>query len=499
MQNHFRQRLWTIILCLGLSLLAFWVLWFLRSWNLWNGDGEFCCKQTIGKTTFAITLSRCPLAHLGYRYLFRVLRPITGWWVEDIIALSSCTAGLVFFWATALLARRIFFARVDQILYPAFCSSSLLLQVFCGHIEFYPWTCALVMVFALFASRHLGGRLSIFWPSVVLTLAGAFHGSAVFYFPGVVALEYFRQSRDPRTSRRSLVYSVFCFALFVCAACFHRYRVQYFVFLVFCLVGWFGWGLAPGRLRAWREGLGPWLVALAPWIAYFSVRTALGFYAEPILHHIAPMGEPYDHGSYLYTFWSWEHLHDKFLFLWWLSPFAIPAGLLIAATVKRGWRNNGWLIFLRVFALTALGWEILFYPQLRIRDWDLYASTAIPFNLLVGYGVLRLWNRGRLYLTLMVLAQLFIGVPIILDNSDLLVGRGYATAEFRSQPISAEVYVRGLPVGKTPLTMENIRSGRARIRLIPSDRNYRSVKRRHVFQPGEHLLIDEGLPYVPRH
>jgi hypothetical protein len=465
---------------------------------LWNGDGEFCCKQTIGNTTFAITLSRCPLSHLGYRYLFRVLRPVTGWWVEDLIALSSCVAGLVFFWAVALLARRIFSTGIDQFLYAAFCSSSLLLQVFCGHIEFYTWTCALVMVFVLLASWHLAGRMSIFWPSVVLTLATAFHASAVFYFPGVVVLEYFRESRDPRTRARALVSSLLCFALFVCAACFHRYRVQYVVFLILCLVGWFGWDLAPERLRAWREGSGPWLIALAPWMVYFSVRTIFGFYAEPILHHIAPMGEPYDHGSFLYTFWSREHLHDKLLFQWWLSPFAIPVGCLIAVAGKRRWREDGWLVFLGVSSLCAMGWEILFYPQLRIRDWDLFASTAIPLNLLVGYGVLVLWNRGRLYLAVMVLAQLLISVPIIVDNSDLLVGRGYATAEFRSEPVSAEVYLRGLPVGQTPLTMENIRSGRARLRLIPSDRNYRSVSRHHVFRPGEHLRFDGVLHYDSR-
>jgi hypothetical protein len=380
MRNHFRQRLLILTLCFTLSVAAFGGLWALRSWNLWNGDGEFCCKQTIGKSAFAITLSRCPLTHLGYRYLFQAMNPLTGWWVEDIIAVSSCTAGLVFFWAAVLLARGLFSARLDRILYVAFCSSSLLLQVFCGHIEFYPWACALVMVLAWLAFWHLDGRLSIFWPSAALALATAFHSSAVFYFPGIVALEFVRQSRDPRHTRRARWHSLFCLVLFVCLAPFHRYQTQYALFLIFCLVAWFVWGLAPRRVHVWREGFQSWLVALAPWVVYFSIRTALGFYAEPILHHIAPMGEPYDHGSFLYTFWSWEHLHDKLLFQWWLSPFAIPVSVLIAVTVKRAWPRDARLFFLGVFALSALGWEILFYPQLRIRDWDLFASTAIPLE-----------------------------------------------------------------------------------------------------------------------
>ena len=191
MKDFSRQKLCSTLLSTTLSLLVFGLLWYLRSWDLWNGDGEFCCKQTVGETTFAITLSRCPLAHLGYRYLFRVLRPLTNWWVEDIIALSSCMAGVVFFWALALLARRIFSLRTNQVLYVFFCSSTLLLQMFCGHVEFYPWTCALLMVFVLLGWWHLTGRLSIFWPSAVLTLATAFHASAIFYFPGIIVLEYF--------------------------------------------------------------------------------------------------------------------------------------------------------------------------------------------------------------------------------------------------------------------------------------------------------------------
>ncbi|MFH1737741.1 MAG: hypothetical protein ABIH23_01950 [bacterium] len=497
MKDLSHQKIFSIILTIALSAVVFSVLWSLRSWDLWNGDGEFCCKQTVGETTFAITLSRCPLSHLGYRYLFRALRPLTNWWVEDIIALSSCAAGLVFFWALVLLVRRVFSARANQMLYAALCSSSLLLQMFCGHIEFYPWTCALLMVFILLGWDHLTGRLSILWPSAVLTLATAFHSSAVFYFPGLLVLEYFRQSRDAQNSRRTILHGLLCFGLLVCAAPFHREQGQYALFLIVCLAAWFAWGLAPERIRVWRDGISSWLIALVPWLIYFSIRTALGLYPEPILHHIAPMGGEYDPGSFLYTFWSWDHLHDKLLFQWWLSPFAIPVGCLIVIAAGRQWLKNGWFVFLGVLSLSALAWEVLFYPQLRIRDWDLFASTAIPFNLLVGYGVLVLWKRGRLYLTSMILIQLFISVPIILKNSDLLVGRGYATVECWSQPVPAEVFIRGLPVGHTPLTMENVRSGRANIVLIPSDRNYRSAQLWRMIEPGEHLFVDEILPYHP--
>ena len=75
------------------------VLWQLRSWNLDIGDGLFCCKQTIGDQIFVTTLSRSFLSYLLYRAVFFSLSPILGLWVEDIIALLSCAAGLLFFWA----------------------------------------------------------------------------------------------------------------------------------------------------------------------------------------------------------------------------------------------------------------------------------------------------------------------------------------------------------------------------------------------------------------
>jgi len=493
MNSLFRNKLLSAVFLVLVTFVAFEILWFLRSWNLWNGDGEFCCKVTIGKNPFAITMSRCPLSLLTYRFLFQTLRPGTNWWVEDIVALSSCAAGVVYFWATVLLVRRIFFANVDRVLYGAFCSSSMILQVFCGHVEFYAWTCALLMVFALLGSYRLASRVSSFWPSTVLTIAAAFHGSGVFYFPAILALEYFRETRESGNRARALFHALLCFGVFVCAGPFHRYKIQYAAFLIVCVILWYLWGVAPERLRAWRQSFKPWLLVLCPWLVYFSIRTALGFYAEPLLHHVAPKGEPYDHGTYLYTFWSWEHLYDKSLFQWLLTPFAVPVGLLMMFVAGRRWRRNGWLFFLAVFAISAVTWEILFYPQLRQRDWDLYASTAVPLNLLVGYGVLLLWNRGRLYLSMMIVAHLLISVPIILDNADLLVGRGYARAAFQSEPVPAEVYLRGLRVGETPLVMENIRSGRARILLIPTERGYQAIQRRHIFRDGEHLIVKELL------
>ncbi|HOE11301.1 MAG TPA: hypothetical protein PLQ35_10285 [bacterium] len=492
-----QPRPWTVLLSLALSLAAFWVLWQLRSWNLWNGDGEFCCKQTVGQSTFAITLSRCPLSHLEYRYLFRILRPITNLWVEDIIALSSCMAGVVYLWATVLLARRLFSRTINRVLLTAFCCSSMVLQVFCGHIEFYPWTCTFMMIFILSGWLYLNGTFSIFWPSFLLVLATALHSSAVFYFPGILALECFRQVRESKNRPLVVFHCLLSLGLFVCAAPFHRYREQFIAFLSVCAILWIVWGKAPAKIREWRQGMGPWLLALSPWLLYFSIRTALGFYAEPILHHIAPAGEPYDHGSFLYTFWSRDHLKDKLTFLWWLAPFAIPVGLLVLISFGKECLKNGWLVFLIVLSVCGLIWGILFYPQLRIRDWDLFTTIAIPFNLLVGYGVLILWKRGQVYLTFMILAHLTISIPLIIDNADLLVGRGYVTLECETQPVSAEVYVRGLPIGFTPLTMQNIRSGRARIVLIPQSRDYLSVQRRYNLKPGEHLRISETLPPRP--
>ena len=140
----------------------------------------------------------------------------------------------------------------------------------------------------------------------------------------------------------------------------------------------------------------------------------------------------------------------------------------------------------------------MFYPQLRSRDWDLFASMSIPLNCFVLFA---LWNFAsrRTFQTVMSLAiaaHLCISIPVIIRNSSLLNHRGYVTVSFESKPVQSTAYLRGLELGVTPITQENVRAGEANIRMVPLKRGHGSWSRDLLFEDGESYQFSETLVEV---
>lgn len=483
-----KTRLNSLSVTIAFLLLAAF-LWTLRSWNLEIGDGEFCCKQTVGEQAFAVTLSRSFLSYLLYRAMFFTLHPLIGWWVEDLIALSSCAAGLVFFYALYRLAIVFSKTKTDFWLFLLFPSTTLTLQIFCGHIEFYPWTCAFLMLCAWWSWESLYRDRSYIWASSAMMFSAAFHSSGVFYFPVLLLLPILKNKTDEerqKYTRREIIEALIAFAVFLAAALFHRKPTHWLYFFVFAAGCIWYFSVCP---KAWKTTLASWAAILIPWLSFFALRAVLGLRAEPLLEHLPPLGEPYDHGAYLYEAFSWDHLYDKTMFHLWLMPFGLLALLGFAGFAWRRIHASRWSIFVLHFCLWAMIWSILFYPQLRTRDWDLFASVSIPLNLFAVCAALILF-RPALFRTLTAAAiviQLYISAPIILKNSSLLVGRGYVELEYAPKPVSTHAYIRGLEIGVTPLTLKNVRSGPANVRIVPLERGYQSW--------SEDLVLERGKTY----
>jgi len=505
------KRIYPLITVAAFVFLWF-VFWTLRSWNLEIGDGQFTCKQTIGPFSFPITLSRATLSHLLYRWMFFTLHPTIDWWVEDIIALSSCTAGVVFYFALFRLVWRSIEIPSLRVLGLVFPASSLLFNIFCGHIEFYPWTCALLMVSAFLAWKCLQRECSIFWPSAALALAFSFHSSGVFYFPALLILPLVISGwlEQRETWRKGFLVLGACFAVFIVAALVHRKAALYFdgelfkfdLLLSTPLVYVFSQAnllIAAAVLLSvyyayqalitepLRSELKPWWLVLVPWLVVFGIRTYFGLRAEPLLEHLPPVSEPYDTGSYLYMAFSWEHLYDKTMFHLWIAPFGLIG---FCYFMLRHWQTvfkNGWLLYLMVFSVAALVWSTLFYPQLRTRDWDLFCSMAVPLNLFIFYCALRFWP-GRRVLALFIVAtlvQLSVMLPTAIKNAAILTHRGYVTVIYEPEPVEARAFLRGLELGITPLKQENIRAGEAEVRIVPVERGYLSWDETLMLRDGE--------------
>lgn len=469
--------------------VLFAVLWFLRSWNLDIGDGEFCCKQTVGEAAFPTTMSRSFLSYALYRAMFFSLHPILNWWVEDIIALSSCAAGIVFFAALFRLADHAAPSRLHWWLIVLFPSSSLVLQVFCGHIEFYPWLCASLMVSAYFAWRCLAYGESPVWASAAMALAAGFHSSGVFYFPALLALPALM--RSGAIERGDWARMAGFLALYLATAMLHRESMLYLAVIVVAVPLYF-----ISVPLAIRQRLAPWMTVYLPWFFLFTLRASLGLKAEPLLEHIAPLGEPYDHGAYLYTFFSIDHLYDKAMFHLWLAPLGLPVLLYALIAKRKETLATPWLHYLLHFCVWAMVWSIIFYPQLRTRDWDLFASMSVPLNL---FALFFLWSAAprKLFtgvITAAVIAHFCISIPVIVRNASLFEHRGYVTLDYRSEPAPAKAYIRGLMLGVTPVIQANIRSGPADVRMISTERGYGSWSEELLLENGETYIIDQTLP-----
>ncbi|MGC9326901.1 MAG: hypothetical protein ACP5I1_04645, partial [Candidatus Hinthialibacter sp.] len=289
--NMAKKQIHPLIATLAFVFLAA-ILWTLRSWNLEIGDGEFCCKQTVGEHAFAVTLSRSFLSYAFYRMLFFSLHPILNWWVEDIIALSSCAAGLVFFYALFRLAQETAEIRRDFWIVLLFPSTTLILQIFCGHVEFYPWTCALLMLCAWWSWRTIYHQDSVLWASAAMALAGGFHSSGVFYFPALLLLPVLMQKTDgkpPRFRWDDCKPAVITLAVFLAAALLHR-KPTHWAYVASCAAGlvWYFFYCPP----AWKARMKDWIMILLPWLVLFAVRAALRLRSEPLLEHLPPFREP---------------------------------------------------------------------------------------------------------------------------------------------------------------------------------------------------------------
>lgn len=471
------------------------LLWYLRSWNLEIGDGIFCCKQTIGGQAYAVTLSRSTFSHLLYRALFFGLHPILGWWVEDIIALSSCAAGLVFFIALFDLAGTSAKNWPERVIFFLFPSSTMLFQIFCGHIEFYSWTCALLMAGVTFAWRNIRFGLSPVWAGTAIALAAAFHTNAIFYFPAFLLIPLFmdKQKQDSTAlNRQDIKQFLIYFALFIAASLLHRkpFHNLYLVCVIILIPAWFT--LSP----KWKATTKSWGLLFLPWALFYGMRAMMKLRVEPLIEHLPPFREPYDHGAYLYEAISWAHLYDKVMFHLWLAPFGLAAIFILLVFYRRIVIRDQWLCFLFHLSFWAVVWTTLFYPQLRTRDWDLFASMAIPLNLAVVYGFNRVMKpiTFRWTMSIFIVVHLAISLPAVARNSAILTDRGYVELAFKPTPeIPARAFLRGLELGMTPLRYRYIRAGQAEVRIVPAQRGNQSWSQTLYLEPGGQYMFNPQL------
>ncbi|MBZ0257020.1 PEGA domain-containing protein, partial [bacterium] len=357
--------------------------------------------------------------------------------------------------------------------------------------EFYPWLCAFLMLSIYLAWRTVYLGTSPIWASAAMALAGGFHSSGVFYFPALLLLPALRNQGAMK--RSDWGFAAAFFALYIATAMLHR-QPYYFIPTVFLLVPLYFYAVP----QAWQKKLRPWQAVYLPWLFLYFLRASLWLKSEPLLEHIPPLHGPYDPGVFFYTFFSWGHLFDISLFHLWMAPFGMPVLILSLLLAFKRINRDPWMTYLLHLCLWTLIWSWLFYPQLRSRDWDLFASISIPMNVYALFALWKYASRREFYAiaSIAIALHLWISVPVVVRNSSLLEYRGYVTVSFETKPVQSRVFLRGLELGNTPITQENIRAGYAEIRMIPLERGHGSWSQDVLLEDGKSYTFSETLPEV---
>jgi len=228
--------------------------------------------------------------------------------------------------------------------------------LFAGHEENYGWVNALLVVFLALARRAWDRRddpaAFARWggaATVAFVLACAAHMLAVFYLPALAALAL-RLRRETRRWR------IQWFENAPVAAAFLLPLIGFLIFITVAPLAITAIGRVTG-LDNNASRFVPLVSASAGGLTMFS------------LAHL--------------KFLAWIHLTS--------APLGLPLVLLL------GWRQGRdpyaqWLV---ICALCGLGWTSLYNPDLRWRDWDLFANVAFPLNVLAGLLLARAANKWR--------------------------------------------------------------------------------------------------------
>jgi hypothetical protein len=323
-----------------MGLLAALIFWTFREHRLW-GDGPTLVGVVdgrIGKGAIAeIFYWTKPLDHLLAVGAVKLLHAAWGWPTKKVLALLSVLSGAGFVLLLYPTARRLASSAYGRFL--VFCLPLTMgaSQLWFGHIEHYSRVTALLLATMLASVRYLQtGRAA--WAAPLLgAVTITAHPLSLCLVPGLCVLPLL----GPEGVRK--------------------------------------------RLRVWTTAVIPALGYLA---AFFVVSRHLG--AGPVLLN------PWKIRFVLYPR-ELTSIHLWNVFQNWL--LTAPLGLAVIGAdflrTKRYWRDPV-LAALFVFSASFFSFTLLYNHGLgRLRDWSLFAPSALPLCLLAAYGHVRRDERSR--------------------------------------------------------------------------------------------------------
>lgn len=186
-QNHPRRR------AFALAIAAGPVFWLLRIRHLNWGDANILVvglSQTEGPVLYNWQAPFTVFLH--QRLWALVAHPWWGWGVETVYAAVSVFCGVIFVYVVLRLAHLLGQTAAERIAVAGLILTCGSMQLFFGYVENYTVISLAMMGFLWAGIKCLRGEAPLWWATLALSLANAFHPSTVVLWPAALYLAWRR-------------------------------------------------------------------------------------------------------------------------------------------------------------------------------------------------------------------------------------------------------------------------------------------------------------------
>ncbi len=340
-----------ILLRVVLAAASAPLFWLFRIRHLNWGDAKIFV-EAIPHPDFRLTYNwQAPLDVFIHSRAWEFANKLWGWDVPTVYGVISVLSGVIFLQLLVSLAREIGRDRSEKLFIWAFIATGGYMQLFFGYIESYTIIPTGIIAYLWAGICFLRGRLSLFWPILILSLTNAFHPSTITLWPSVLALI---RGRPWRYWLKFAAIPLTVASAVVALMESGKHGIDALL----------GVDFPGGADRRW-------------FVPLFRTETE------------------WEH----YTMFSWGHLLDIVNEQLLVAPF----GLLIVALLwreairKAQKEEKELMLFLALAAAFYLLFTWTWNPDYGGRkDWDLFACAGIPLNVLASFVATRAWERDRL-------------------------------------------------------------------------------------------------------
>ena len=354
------------------SMLFFFPFFFLRAKrNL--GDGNLLMRLVSGGYKFD---PHSPINKYFQNFFLNLTQKYFAWDISLSWAITSVMLGIIFIFFLLLLTHKLFKKSSERIIFLFSTVSIGSVQLFFGYIEDYPLVLATLMIYIYVSYKYLRGELSIFWPSMLMSILLGASLLTGWLLPSVFYL-YF--SKEIKFEKKSLKFKKRNLLLFLAGLI-----LPYSAIMVFFALQ------KVDLINLFRNS--HLVAAMKPNIKYFLS---------------------------LKEMFSITHITDFVLEHLLISSYGLFLLFYLLISKFKKITFDKFVIFLMIASGGLIIFSFVWIPQLgAFMDWDLFAVSSLPYSVLAIYLFLKTKNTGFKYTgMILIIGNFMITIPWFLSNA----------------------------------------------------------------------------------